>query len=127
MVLVSYASLHSLTATFYLADELKMEDSKSLVHKICGLLSDDLHFAVPFTSTRTNEADVVCLVVDQMCCIYISSKTYADCICFRYEVYCKCYKVSPVIYFIGTMRQSASMRCQGYTSCTYLGQVFMPF
>ncbi|KAK4787256.1 hypothetical protein SAY86_011089 [Trapa natans] len=47
-------------------DELKMEDSKGLVHKIHGLLSDGLHFAAPFTNTRTNEADVVRAVLQML-------------------------------------------------------------
>ncbi|KAK4746251.1 hypothetical protein SAY87_012563 [Trapa incisa] len=47
-------------------DELKMEDSKGLVHKIHGLLSDGLLFAAPFTNTRTNEADVVRAVLQML-------------------------------------------------------------
>lgn len=58
--------------TFYLPDGPQFEASKSLVHKIYGLLSDGLHFAAPFSSARTNEAVVVCLVVDQMCYVYFS-------------------------------------------------------
>ncbi|OWM80759.1 hypothetical protein CDL15_Pgr006789 [Punica granatum] len=40
-------------------DEAKIEDRKSVVHKIYGLLSDGIHFAAPFSDARANEADVV--------------------------------------------------------------------
>ncbi|KAK4759939.1 hypothetical protein SAY87_023070 [Trapa incisa] len=82
--MVVNASVKFLIAYFAssLTDELKMDDSEGLVHKIHCLLADGLHFAAPFTNTRTNEADVVRLGIRQRCCICFSSKTYADCIYF---------------------------------------------